>query len=737
MPAARCLLALILLSCAAGALAQAPPTRPGEFAMCPPNPVLAPVPATSASSAPQPVVIEADRSRARQSGPILLSGDVTVTRGAERFWGRLLHYFPGNEVLTGEGNLRYASPNLTLQADKAHYDFTNDHGIFYDATYQLPARHGRGHAERIDTHASDKTDLTEISYTTCPPKNTDWLLHADKIVLNHDIEIGYAYNAWISFMGVPFLWTPYLSFPLTDRRKSGFLAPTLARNSSGGLDIELPYYFNIAPNLDMTLTPRIVTRRGFMLMDTFRWLFPGTHGKFHAEYMPHDRKANRERSLFRLVNVSQIDSHWQLESRLEYISDPYYLGDFGISLQRVAQTYQTRRIRATYQVGAGAAFIQLVDQTPIDPTIAPAERPYRKLPEIGFLFTWPDYRSGLAPSLYGDFTRFEAPARRGALRSILRPAIRWNLAGPSWFITPLLAFDQANYRLDAFGTSPTEGINRSTPIAMIDAGLRFARRLGDGGWLTQTLEPRINYLYVPYRDQADIPIFDTYLPPIDMERLFAINRFVGADRLGDANRISLGLTSRFLDNRSGAQLFTLGIGQSFYFSDRRVTMPGEPVQTRRSSDLVGQFTANLGHNIHARVVAAYDPYSNDFDQGYLGFQFHPGTYTVLNLGYLYREGALNQTAVSFSLPINSNWSVVGRWNYSLSDNQTLETMAGIQYDTCCWRIRLVTRRFVTLDGQGNSAILLELALKGLGSVGNRLSDFLHDDIYGYGENPHY
>lgn len=737
MSAARRLPVLVLAAWSAGALAQAPPGGSATFARCPVNPTLAPIPATSASSAAHPVIIESDRARARRSGRLVLSGDVTVTRGRKRFRADKVNYHRESGVAHARGQLRYASPDLTVEAARGRYDFPADHGTFFDAFYQLPALHGHGTAQRIDTHASNKSKLRHITYTTCPPKDVDWRLHADKVVLNHDTGIGYAYGAWVSFMGVPFLWTPYLSFPLTDERKSGFLAPSLGQTSTGGVDLAVPYYFNIAPNLDMTVTPRIVSQRGFMLMDTFRWLFPGTRGKFHGEYMPHDRKAGRERSLFTLENTTRLGFHWRLKTRLQYISDPFYLGDFGTSLRRVAQTFQTRRVKAIYQVEFGSAFIEFVNQAPIDASIVPGHHPYRKLPEIGFSFAWPSYRTGLVPSLFGDFTRFEAPARRGALRAILRPALSWKLGGASWHVTPRLAWDQANYRLHAFGGQPSRSINRATPIASIDAGLRFARRLGDGGWLTQTLEPRINYLYVPFRDQSDIPIFDTYLPPLTMERLFSTNRFVGPDRLGDANRISLGLTSRFLDNRTGKQLFTLGIGQSFFFGNRRVTMPGRPARTRSSSDLVGQFTANLSHHIHAKVVADYDPYRNNFDQGYLGFQYHPSTYTVLNLGYLYRKGELNQTDISLSLPAGSRWRVFARWNYSLRQNQTLEKMLGIQYDSCCWRVRIIARQFVTLNQQGSFGIFLELELKGLGSVGNRLSRFLHDDIYGYGENPKY
>src|SRR5699024_6112235 len=229
----------------------------------------------------------------------------------------------------------------------------------------------------------------------------------------------------------------------------------------------------------------------------------------HAEYMPHDREADSERSLFTLNDASQLAPHWRLDTQLEYISDADYLDDFGARLRRIAQTYQTRRSRATWQAASSAAFLPDVDQAPLDSTITPAMRPSRKLPEFGFDFAWPNYRTGLTPELYGDFTRFEAPQRQGAFRSVLRPSASWNFAGPSWYVTPKLGVDEATYRLDAFGGASSDHVNRLTPEASLDAGLRFERRLGEGGWLTQTLEPRANYLYVPYRDQADIPIFDT------------------------------------------------------------------------------------------------------------------------------------------------------------------------------------------------------------------------------------
>ncbi|HEX5313674.1 MAG TPA: LPS-assembly protein LptD, partial [Gammaproteobacteria bacterium] len=467
------------------------------------------------------------------------------------------------------------------------------------------------------------------------------------------------------------------------------------------------------------------------------YLFPDSSGLLHLEYLPHDRERGKPRGLFQYRDHTRLFSHWNLSTSLEFLSDDDYLRDFGTDLAQVSQTYQYRRVTASYQAAAGSAFITLQDLAPLDPSITAAERPYRKLPEIGFDFSWPNYTTGLEFSLFNDFTRFEAPERQGALREDLRPAIAEHFGNASWYATPRLAYDLTRYDLHDFGNAPAGTVNRDTPIFSFDSGLVFDRTLGKGGWLTQTLEPRAFYLYVPYRDQSEIPIFDTYQPPLTMEQLFSTNRFVGLDRLGDANQLSLGLSSLFIDSASGEQLLSLGIGQAFYFRDRDVTLPGEAPETSARSDYVGEVAATLSPKFSASLTVDYNPYDHEFDQGYLSFQYHPRTYQVLNVGYLYRQGQLDQTDLSFAWPIAGNWSGFGRWNYSILDHQTVETMAGLQYDSCCWRLRIAERRYATINGQGSYALYLELQLKGLGSIGNRVSDLLQHDIYGYGENPDY
>ena len=727
---------VVLLCAAAVARAQAPAVQPNEFKLCPANPAFVPPPPGSLGP-PGTIHFSADKATASHAdNQVHLSGDATAERNTRRIWADIISYSRNTGILDAHGHLRYSSPGLALKADKMRYDFLDDRGIFWKDTYYLPNRHGRGRARLIKTHTSRSTQLTGLTYTTCPDNDPSWLLHASHVTLNQDTEIGYAHNAWVTFKGIPLLWTPYLTFPLTGARKSGFLAPSIARSSTSGLDLEVPYYFNIAPNFDMTFTPRLLGERGLMLMDTTRWLLPGTKGQLHLEYLPHDRIAGRTRGLATLADATQLFAHWRVTTNLEYVSDNNYFDDFGNSLRQVAQTFETRRITATYQVQSGSAFIGVQDEVPLDPAITPAERPYRKLPEVGFSFAWPHYPSPFIPGIDGDITRFQAPARQDAVRADIRPYLSANYGDASWSLTPRLAFDAARYNLDAFNGASATSINRTAPIFSLDSHLTFERNWGRNGWLTQTLEPRAYYLYVPYRNQSNIPIFDTYLPPLDMQKLFSDNRFSGPDRLGDANQLSLGLTSRFLDNENGRQLVTFGIGQAFYFRNRDVTLPGASPQTQARSDYVGEFTTSLSNQVTTRLVADYNPYTHDFDQGYVSFQYRPGPYQVFNVGYLYRRGELNQSDFSFAWPITGHWSFVGRWNYSIQDHQTLENMLGLQYDSCCWRFRVVQRRFVTLNGQGNSALYFELQLKGLGSLGNRLSDFLHDDIQGYGQSTH-
>lgn len=731
MPSGRCTILLLCLILGTSQAAHSKPT-PSQYKFCAPNTAIRQAKGGAHHSS-HILIVLAKKAILKRQGISIFSGKVDATKGQKHLRSDLLHYNRSRGIATATGHVTYIEPGLQINAPYGQYDFSSDSGSFQKARYTVPKRHGHGTAREIQTFGSGRSKLSDFTYTTCPSHNVSWRLHASSVLLNETQDVGYAHNVWLSFKGVPFLWSPYLSFPISGKRKSGFLFPSISENSGNGFDLELPYYWNIKPNMDMTITPRLMTRRGLMLLDTYRFLLPGTRGQFHFSYLPHDRVAGRSRGLAQLNDETAFNSHWSIATSLEYVSDPYYFQDFGTSLRQVSQTYQRRQLTATYRVPAGKAFITFEELAPLDPAITPQASPYRKLPEIGLNLSWPDYESGLTVGLTNDLTRFQAPEKQDAIREILTPNVSEHFGGASWHITPRLALQTARYRLGPFGGQPSETLSRTAPILSINAGYLLERSLGRSGWLTQTLEPELFYLYVPYRNQSSIPIFDTYQPPLDFEQLFSTNRFVGADRLGDANQLTLALRSRVINSTNGTQLMSFGLGQILYFKNREVTLPGQSPATTARSDYVGEVSFNLNQNLYARIVGDYNPYNHQFNQAYLSFQYRRGPYRVVNIGYLYRQGQLNQTDISFAWPIGGQWSIFGRWNYSILDHQTIETMAGLQYNTCCWRFRIAQRRFVTFTGEGSSAIFFELQLKGLSSLGDRLSGLLHDDIFGYGK----
>lgn len=727
-----------LLTAAIGVLVASGAYAAGgtTYNLCPPNPSLVPAETTPATGNPRTIRVWADHLEGKKNGITTLKGHVKITQGAKRFWANIIHFDQATQVMRGKGNLRYASPQFDLEARYGRYRFLPDHGTFFFTRYQIPNKHGHGRAKRVDTFTSAHQDLQSVTYSTCPiGQSPAWLLHAHRIHLNQKTQMGVAHNAWLDFKGVPLLWTPYISFPLGNQRKSGFLAPSFSYNGTNGLDLETPYYFNIAPNLDDTFTPRFISRRGFMGINTFRYLFPGTRGKLHIEYLPHDRLANRTRGLASFHDQTQLWTNWEMNTSLEYVSDPYYFDDLGSSLKQVTQTYQDRTVTFAYHIPQGSFVTLFQELAPLDPALTGSARPYRRLPEIALNLSWPMAQSNLTWSLSQEVTHFEAPGRQGAIRFNVLPTVSDTFGNGGYFLTPSFSFDETHYNLDPYAGSPSKTINRFAPIFSLDSGLIFERSLDAKGTIQQTLEPRAYYLYVPYRNQSQIPLFDTYQPPFSMSQLFSNNRFTGIDRLGDANQLSLALTSRFINTTTGQEFLTLSAGQIYYFRNRKVTLPGQPIQTQRRSDYVGEIRANFGDDLFASVDADYNPYQHNWDQGYVNFQYHPGTYQVFNVGYLYRQGELNATDISFSWPLYHHWSIIGKWDYSLLQHTTLETMAGLQYNSCCWQFRIVQRRFVTFTGQGNSALYIELHLKGLGSLGNRLEDFLQNDIMGYGKNP--
>jgi LPS-assembly protein len=662
----------------------------------------------------------------------VLTGNVDIVRGNQRLRANQVIYDKQENREYAIGDVLYTQPGLELRGAKGYKEIEGDRGEFEGVQYELPRRGARGTADQAELLSQSQSQLNRVTYTTCLPTKKDWELQARKVNLDQETDVGTARDAKIEFQGVPIFYTPYITFPLSDKRKSGFLVPSLGNSDNSGTDISVPYYWNIAPNRDATITPRILSKRGLQLIGEYRYLHPTSRGELGIEYLPNDRLFGDSRSLFTYRERGNFGPNWSSDVNLNRVSDRTYFEDLGQTLRVSSTTNLEQRADARYGSGNWSVLTRLQAFQPVGTT----PESYRRLPQVVAQAAIPSNNDLLTYQLYGEAVRFDHAndAVPVGTRLDLNPGITADFRRPGYYLTPRLRLRYTQYSLTNQGIGNSSTPTRSVPISSVEGGLYLERSLTWGSTpFLQTLEPRIYYLYVPYRNQSDIPVFDTSLLDFSFAQLFRDNRFSSADRVGDANQLSLALTSRFLQTETGAERLRASIGQIYYFEDRRVTLPGQSVETADSSDVVGEIAMSTWSHSTATALLQWDPHQHQLNRGVLEYRYQPEPRRILNLAYQYRRNDYQQTDVSAVWPMAARWLGVARWNYSIRDRLTLESLAGVEYDSCCWGARLVIRRYVgTVGGTPNNAIYLQLVLKGLTSIGNKIEDLLGTSILGYG-----
>jgi LPS-assembly protein len=567
----------------------------------------------------------------------------------------------------------------------------------------------------------------------------DWLLSAPDMYMDSATNTGEGHDVTIHFLGLPVFWSPYLNFPLNDQRKSGFLGTDFSFDVINGFEINAPYYFNLADNYDFTLYPRIITKRGVQTGGEFRWMDEIDQGSVYGDYLPHDQVADRERGQFVLTDTANFNQFNQLSVLYNWVSDFNYFHDLGSDLTINSTVILPRDVSYTYDDEADwTAMAQFQDFQTLDPNIPPQLYTYRRVPQMVVNWTNNESVSGPQYSFYAEGVRFQRDLRIGAWRSDIKPSVSLPMGTPGAYFTPTLAWRLTDYDLDSasytsFGgpmvTVPNRHLSRSLPIFDIDSGLNFER---DGEAYTETLEPRLYYLRVPYRDQNQIPVFDSVQPEFSYLQLFSDNQFYGADRQSDANQLSYALTTRVLDSLTGAQVFQADLGQTRYFADRRVQLTGIPTETSLYSDVVGDALYNFDSVWTANYNQSWNPNTRQTDLASVLLQYHPAYHQIFNLGYEFTRPNLKQTTVSFAWPLAGAWSWVGGWNYDVVNHETLERILGFEYDSCCWNFQILNRFYLMPNStKYDSVIFFSLQLKGLGQVGRHLEDVLQRDILGY------
>lgn len=695
--------------------------------------------------------IDGDTLDGTEGQVLNLSGNVLLRRGDQVLSTDKLSYDQDKETYTAEGSVRYQDRGMRLIAARAKGDQGKDTHELEDIQYQLIRRRGNGGAKRI-TMVGDEGSLYGSTYSTCPPNARRWELRAQRIDVNTAEGMGTARNATLRVGKIPVLYLPWFRFPIDDRRRTGLLYPAISSSGRNGFDWRQPIYLNLAPNYDATITPRLMSKRGLQLGGEFRYLTETGRGVVDAAFLPSDNLTDRERDseiaagvpeenrrksdrgFFRFVGSQNFGLHWQARSNLAWISDPRYLEDASNNLNGAAASFVTSDI-GLYGRGRNWEATVMADRWQLaDYTLRDTNLPFDRLPR-GHVRWEQAFAGRFAAGIEAEVVRFAHTELVGGSRVDLRPYVSLPLEGDSWFLKPSLAWRYTGYALENDPALPArdDRPTRSLPIATLDAGLYFDRHLrwGDSEYLN-TLEPRIFYFNAPYREQSGIPLFDTRPLTFGWGQLFRDNRYSSADRQADGNQLTVAVSSRFIRETDGFEKLSASLGQIRYFEDSRVTVPGEsPIEKGKSAWIVD---ASYAPSDRWTIGGSYqwDPKAGRRDLASLRARYLIGDEGIVNLSYRYRRDLLEQADLSFLYPINPNWSVVGRYYYSLQDNQLLEGIAGVQWESCCLAVRLVGRRYLRgRSGELNNAIQLEIELKGLGSAGPDTEGRLRRAILGY------
>lgn len=682
------------------------------------------------------IEVTSDTGQLGRAGDATLSGNVRIRMGQRLLTADEARIDAQKRSVSLEGTVEYLDPTLQVRGQGG--SFSGDGaGDFRGAEFSLRDRSVRGAAASVRLRDQHILDLADVRYTACPPGSDDWQLAASTISINQKSRIGTGRDVRLDFKGVPILYSPWVTFPVGDQRKSGFLFPVIGSGSRTGTQVAVPWYWNIAPNYDATFTGRYYSSRGARIDPEFRYLTERSRGTLNAEYLPHDLETHDSRSLVDFENVTHVRPRTRLLVDAAHVSDNDYFEDFGVGFEGTSVTYLNRVLELRQDTQDWSLVARTQDYQVLDAAMPDEDQPYAILPQLAATGRWQNLPLGLAASVATEAVNFARDTGPQGVRFDVEPSVDWRAERRGAFVAAGAGWRYTAYALREVDAGMDESPTRELPTLSLDTGLVLERTAGSKGQRQQTLEPRLRYLYVPYRDQDELPVFDTALPDLNLVQLFRDNRYVGTDRIGDANQMSVGLTTRLLDSERGRQYLAATLGQSFYFEDPRVHLPDEPVRDRSASDVVAELELAAFKDWNARFGYQWNPDEGQGEKSEVALQYRPASNQVVNAGYRFRRDLLEQFDVSIAWPVSTKWRGFGRWVYSLRDEKSLDQFVGVEYSSCCWALRVITRRFVSSrTGDTDTSIGLQLELKGLSSVGVDNEAFLQDAIRGYSALPY-
>lgn len=661
---------------------------------------------------------------------ITLEGSAEIRRGGTVLRGDRITYTVASDEVEALGNARvfrdgvaFSGPSLRLRIDART-------GAMPDAAFTYAPQRGRGTSKLVEFIDGNLVRFTDATYTTCVPGDDSWWVRANRLTLDRDDEVAIANGSSVHFFGVPILASPYFQFPLGDRRRSGLLAPSAGLNSRLGAEISVPYYWDIAPNRDATFTPRLMSRRGVLLGSEFRYLEPNFHGIVDYEVIPHDRSYGSSRDYVQLRHG--YDNRAGLTGGVHYsrVSDDTYFADFSRNIAGASQLVLPQDAFVSYQRALWSTTLRVAQNQTLQDPFAPVAKPYERVPQLSFNALNP-HASGFDAGLALEATRFDHPALENGTRLVANPTLAYPIRAPGYFLVPRVQWHATRYRLDAANRTDARP-SRSLPMASIDSGLVFeraARWFGDAS--VQTLEPRLYYAYVPFREQSQLPNFDSAVADFNFAQLFRENYFSGSDRIGESNQLTAALVGRVLDAATGGERLRAAIGQRFYFAPQRVTLPGGTPRSGSESDVLVALRGTIARHWITDVALQHSTQERRLVRAAAALRWQPRPASVLSLAYRYTLDEIEQLDIAGQWPISQRWYGVGRANYSVREKRWVEVLAGFEFREDCWALSVVAQRFATIAQSETTSLFIQLQLNGLGSIGTGAIEQLRRNIPGY------
>ncbi len=703
------------------------------------------------SSNDAPAFLSARSLEGQKGNWIEAKGDAELRRNGQAIFADRLTYQQDTREVAADGAVRIEQNGDVLSGMHLEYNLDSRVGDMTNTEYRLAESNARGSAGSMHMDGKGNYLLRKVTYTTCPAGNDDWLLDMGRLDIDRTTQIGVAHNAFVEFKGVPILYSPWMDFPLKGQRKTGLLAPVFGSTTTGGAELTLPIYLNLAPNYDATIAPRYMAKRGLMLNNEFRYKSESYYGEMQLDNLQHDQLTQTSRSHQSYRQMQSLGSGFSDAINLNRVSDDAYYRDLATSVAGSSQVNLLREGVLNYDAGWWNAATRVQSFQTLQDPLVPVAIPYKRTPQV--LVTGQREAYDVTAKFTAEYVNFSHPTAINAQRMVLNPSISYPLLYDSgYYVTPKIGVHLADYIYGQNNPAGQPNATVSIPIFSLDSGMAFEHDMTLGGSnLVQTLEPRVYYVYIPYRNQDMLPNFDSALSTFSYSQIFTENRFLGGDRVGDANQVTLAATSRIIDGDNGAELLRGMIGERFSFIQPRVNLivptatttpvatapAGTPTTSTNKSDILAGLSGKPSRAFSFDTLVQYNPSGLGAEMYSISGRFQPEPGKVLNVGYRFTSPNINpnlsmrQVDISEQWPLWGRWTSVARWNYSMLEKRMLEGLVGLEYNQECWVARIVMQRYTTSTLQVSTSIFVQLDLTGLAGVGMDPMDALRRSVPGY------